>query len=251
MSTPENDPQTPPGEPDPPQYGQRAPQDPAGGQPPYGQQPGAEQPYNPYGQNPNHYGQVPQGNNPYGQPAPGNYPPGQQPYPGGYPMPQQGNFAPPQMPTHRPKELETSFWAIIAAGVIFAFGTISSIFSMDVAAFRRELSMVPDLENQLQASGLSLDQMVGMLPTIQSTVVVFAVILLLVYVLVAFMVRKGSSVARIFATVFAVLSLLGLGSGLLLALSVILGVVGVVFAWLRPSSQYIAARRAARTAGYR
>ncbi|MDO5743305.1 MAG: hypothetical protein Q4P23_02465 [Micrococcaceae bacterium] len=253
MSTPENDPQTPSGDPNPPQYGQRAPQDPAAGQPPYGQQPqsGAAQPYNPYGQNPSPYGQVPPNNNPYGQPAPGNYPPGQQPYPGGFQMPQQGNFAPPQMPAHRPKELDTSFWAIIASGILFAVGTISSVFSMDVASFRRELSMVPDLESQLQTAGLSLDQMVGMLPTIQNTVIVFTVILLLVYVLVAFMVRKGSNVARIFATIFAVLSLLGLGSGLLLALSVILGVVGVVFAWLRPSSQYIAARRAARTAGYR
>lgn len=244
MSTPENDPQLPSGEPNPPQYGQRAPQDPAAGQSPYGQQPqsGSAQPYNPYGQNPNPYGQAAPGNNPYGQ---------QQPYPGGYPMPPQGNFAPPQMPAHRPKELDTSFWAILVAGVLFAVGTIASVFSMDVATFRRELSMVPDLESQLEAAGLSLDQMVGMLPTIQNTTVVFSVILLLVYVLVAFMVRKGSNVARIFATIFAVLSLLGIASGLLLAISVIVGVVGVVFAWLRPSSQYIAARRAARAAGYR
>ena len=119
MSTPDNsaeNPQTPPNDPNPPQYGQRAPQDPnAASQPPYGQQPqgGAQQP-NPYGQNPNPYGQPAPATNPYGQPPQPQSPYGQQPYPGGYPVPPQGNFAAPQMPTHRPKELDISFWAILA-----------------------------------------------------------------------------------------------------------------------------------------
>ncbi|MFL4474596.1 hypothetical protein ACIPVK_11415 [Paeniglutamicibacter sp. MACA_103] len=249
MSTPENDPlnpEKPPTDPAPPQYGQRAPQDPnAAGQPPYGQPPqyGAQQP-NPYGQNPNPYGQPAPANNPYGQQPPqGPY--GQQPYAGGFPVPPQGNFAPPQMPTHRPKELDTSFWAILAAGVAFL---LSSVFGLSTAAIMEQVEAVPELEEQLAAAGMSISDAI---PMIQTTAIVFAVVGLLIYVLIAFMVRKGSGVARIFATIFAVLSLFSIGSGLLMALSVVLGVVGVVFAWLRPSSQFIAARRAARAAGYR
>jgi hypothetical protein len=257
MSTPENDPQNPKppsGEPNPPQYGQRTPQDPtAAGQPPYGQSPqhGVQQP-NPYGQNPNPYGQQPPANNPYGQQPPqAPSPYGQQPYPGGFPVPPQGNFAAPQMPTHRPKELDTSFWAILAAGVVFAIAVVTSVFSLNSARLSSELGAMPGMTEQLEASGLTLDDVVGMLPVIQSTAVVFALIFLGVYVLIAFMVRRGSNVARIFATILAALSLLSLGSGILILLSVVLGVVGVVFAWLRPASQYIAARRAARAAGYR
>ncbi|KAA0973590.1 hypothetical protein ACIGB6_13435 [Paeniglutamicibacter gangotriensis] len=249
MSIPGNDPQnpqTPNGEPNAPQYGQRAPQDPnAAGQPPYGQPPQ-------YGsQEPNPYGQPPQAPSPYGQPPQAPSPYGQQPYAGGFQVPPQGNFAAPQMPTHRPKELDTSFWAILAAGVVAAVAMITSIFGLNAASLRAELASMEGMEEQLAASGMSLDDIMGMLPTIQTVVVVIAVISLAIYALIAFMIRKGSNVARIFATIFAALSLLSLGSGLLMLVSIILGVVGVVFAWLRPSSQFIAARRAARAAGYR
>lgn len=248
MSTPENDPVNPekPSQvPPPPQYGQRAPQDPnAAGQPPYGQPPqDGTPPTNPYGQNPNPYGQPAPANNPYGQQPP-QAPYGQQPY-GGFPIPPQGNFAPPEMPTHRPKELDTSFWAIIAAGVAFL---LSSVFGLSTTAIMEQLRAVPEFEEQLSAAGMSIADVI---PMIQTTAIVFAVIGLLIYVLIAFMIRKGSGVARIFATILAVLSLFSIASGVLTALSVVLGVVGVVFAWLRPSSQYIAARRAARKAGYR
>jgi hypothetical protein len=249
MSTPENDPLNPEKSSEdaaPPQYGQRAPQDPnAAEQPPYGQPPqyGAQQ-SNPYGQNPNPYGQPAPANNPYGQQQP-QAPYGQQPYAGGFPVPPQGNFAPPQMPTHRPKELDTSFWAILAAGVAFL---LSSVFGLSAAAIRAQFGAIPELEQQLATAGMSINDAI---PAIQTTAIVFSVIGLLIYVLIAFMIRKGSGVARIFATILAVLSLFSIGSGILMALSVVLGVVGVVFAWLRPSSQFIAARRAARAAGYR
>lgn len=246
MSTPENEPenpQTPPANPAPPQYGQVAPQ----GQnppvpPPYGQAPqyGAPQ-QNPYGQNP--YGQNP---NPYGQPPQGQAPYGQQPYGAGFPVPPQGNFPAPKMPTERPKELDTSFWAIIAAGVLSVF---AAVFGFDANMIREQLSTVPELDEQLQATGMSID---AFLSTMHTMVIVFSIISLGIYVLLAFMIRKGSNVARIFATVFAALSVFGLFGGTLLSiLSILAGVVGVVFAWLRPASAYIAARRAARAAGYR
>ncbi|GAA1497043.1 hypothetical protein [Paeniglutamicibacter kerguelensis] len=253
MSTPENEPenpQTPPANPTPPQYGQVAPQ----GQnppvpPPYGQapQPGAPQ-QNPYGQNPNPYGQNPYGQNPnpYGQPPQAPTPYGQQPYGTGFPVPPQGNFPAPQMPTERPKELDIAFWVIIAAGVLSVLG---AVIGFDANLIRQQLATVPELDQQLQATGMSIDAFLSFLHTM---IIVFSVISLAIYVLLAFMIRKGSNVARIFATVFAALSVFGLLGGTLLSiLSILAGVVGVVFAWLRPASAYIAARRAARAAGYR
>lgn len=248
MSTPENEPenpQTPPANPAPPQYGQVAPQ----GQstpvpPPYGQAPQQ----NPYGQNPNPYGQNPYGQNPnpYGQPPQGQAPYGQQPYGAGFPVPPQGNFPAPQMPTERPKELNTSFWAIIAAGVLSVIGAVLG-FNTDL--IRQQLATTPEFDEMLQETGLSLD---AFLSAMHTMIIVFSIVSLGIYVLLAFMIRKGSNVARIFATVFAALSLFGLFGGTILSiLSILVGVVGVVFAWLRPASAYIAARRAARAAGYR
>ena len=258
MSTPENEPekpQTPPVNPTPPQYGQVAPQDPnAPVPPPYGQAPqyGAPQ-QNPYGQNPTPYGQnpygqnpTPYGQNPYGQPPQGQTPYGQQPYGMGFPIPPQGNFPAPQMPTERPKELDIAFWAIIAAGVL---SLMAAVFGFDTDLIRQQLATTPEFDAILKDTGMSLD---AFLSAMHTMVVVVTVISLGIYVLLAFMIRKGSNVARIFATVFAALSVFGLFGGTLLSiLSILAGVVGVVFAWLRPASAYIAARRAARAAGYR
>ena len=190
----------------------------------------------PYGQNPNPYGQPPQAPTPYGQ----------QPYGTGFPVPPQGNFPAPQMPTERPKELDIAFWVIIAAGVLSVLG---AVIGFDANLIRQQLATVPELDQQLQATGMSIDAFLSFLHTM---IIVFSVISLAIYVLLAFMIRKGSNVARIFATVFAALSVFGLLGGTLLSiLSILAGVVGVVFAWLRPASAYIAARRAARAAGYR
>lgn len=247
MSTPENEPQnpqTPPVNPTPPQYGQVSPE----GQIPQAGAPAA----NPYGQNPAPYGQAPSQNPygqapnaPYGQPPQAPSPYGQQPYAGGFPVPPQGTFAPPQMPTERPKELNIAFWAIIAAGVLTVIGSLM----FDSALIRSQLATMPEIDQMLTEAGMSVDDFIGMVKTM---VAVMSFISLGIYVLIAFMVRKGSNVARIFATIFAALSLLSLaGASMLSILAVIVGIVGVVFAWLRPSSNYIAARRAARAAGYR
>lgn len=252
MSTPENEPQnpqTPPAVPSPPQYGQVAPegQNPQPGAPqqnPYGQNPYGQQPaQNPYGQNPNPYGQPPQAPTPYGQ----------QPYGAGFQVPPQGNFPAPQMPSERPKDLNIAFWAIIAAGVANLLGYVFLALMMSEAVLRQSMDLVfemmPELEGQLDLESLDLSTLVT-----QSRIsyIVFGLIGTAIYVLVAFMVRKGSKVARVFATVFAALSvLLLIGSSPLGIVAIVLGIVGVVFAWRRPASNYIAARSAARAAGFR
>lgn len=246
MSTPENEPQnpqTPPVNPNPPQYGQIAPE----GQNP---QPGANQP-NPYGQTPPAYGQQPSHNpygqapnSPYGQPPQAPTPYGQQPYAGGFQVPPQGGFATPQMPTERPKELNIAFWSILVAGVVNLIGFMT--FNTDLV--QQQLLNTPEFEQLMSESGMTIASLLSM---VKSMLLIMGVVSLGIYILIAFMVRKGSGVARIFATILAGLSLFNLGSGLLILLAVALGIVGVVFAWLRPSSNYIAARRAARAAGMR
>lgn len=252
MSTPEDEPQnppTPPVNPAPPKYGQLDPQGQNTPPPsPYGQAPQQ----NPYGQDPNPYGQPPQQNpygqnpNPYGQPQQPQSPYGQQPFGGGFPVPPQGGFPAPQMPTERPKELNIAFWAIIAAG---ALSVIGAIFGFNETMLRQQLATMPGLEEQMQTTGMTLEDFLGV---VRIMVIVFSVISMGLYLLIAFMVRKGSNVARIFATVFAAISIFGLFGGTALGiLSILAGITGVVFAWMRPSSAYIAARRAARAAGYR
>ena len=111
------------------------------------------------------------------------------------------------MPTERPKELDIAFWAIIAAGVLSVIG---AVFGFDADMIRQQLATVPELDQQLQATGMSIDAFLSALHTM---VIVFSVISLAIYVLLAFMIRKGSNVARIFATVFAALSVFGLFGG--------------------------------------
>lgn len=68
-----------------------------------------------------------------------------------------------------------------------------------------------------------------------------------VFVLFAFFARRGAGWARIVLTILTALSLLNIltsfGVG---ALQVVLSIVGVVLLWLRPSSDYFAAVKAAK-----
>ena len=98
-------------------------------------------------------------------------------------------------------------------------------------------------------------------------VIISMIITLALYFLVGFFVGRGVGAMRIIATILGALSLLNLvtivpmismfadtQAGIINAVYVVgilLGIAGVVFAWLRPSSQYIAQRRQARLAGFR
>lgn len=267
MSTPPNnpDPRDPnrPRDPgaaadDEPKYGQRIPQPPQPGQPnPYGQpqygqnQPGqGDQPYTPYGQpgTPNSAGQQPSpyGQQPYGQPPYGQQP--QSPY--GYQSAQPSGYAYPgpagQAPGGKgapPREVMTGFWLILAAGFLTLIYTISSVLSTsDTVSF----DMFSAEDREMFAEAGITEDMISSLYV--GTGVVMAVLALLVYVLVAVLVRKGKNWARILGTVFAALSavgvLLSLLTGLafssplelLSVLASLAGIVGIVMLY-RPQSQ--------------
>ncbi|MFB0834844.1 hypothetical protein ACX8Z9_10850 [Arthrobacter halodurans] len=272
MSTPDDTPQVP----EPPKYGERLPEGQTGqpdaggqqGQSPYGQPP--QQGQAPYGQPPQQqgygqYGQPPQqGQSPYGQPPQqqgyGQYgqPPqqGQSPYgqpgqaPYGYPQQMSGDtgFGGPQGQPARPKELNISFWLIMAAGALTLVSGLSVLLFPDaVESMINDAMQDPATRDALQQSGIDS---AGLVSTIATLTVAFSVVSAAIYALIAFFIRKGSNGARITGTIFAAISLLGLLAGGLGAVTILLGVAGIVFAWLKPSSAYIAARKAQKAGGY-
>ena len=252
---------------------------------PYDPQAGSQAPQsNPYGQNP--YGQ-----NPYGTPAhDASTQPGGMPQYGAaqygtpqYAAPLQGGYTPVQMPETRPKSLTVAFLLIVAAGIVSAIASwllsTSNVFSNMIASqwsmlqpeLERQLQNTPEAANDpavqrmLQGPDGFMDQFNSMLTGGMAVSLVISIVL---YFLVGFAVGRGVGALRVIATILAVLSLFGLfGSmslitqfadaseaGMLNALTaagVLLGVAGVVFAWVPESSKYIRERRLARQAGYR
>ncbi|UYQ76700.1 hypothetical protein OF385_11765 [Glutamicibacter sp. JL.03c] len=245
-------------------------------------QPG--QPYNPdsagQNQHPNPYGE-----NPYAQqPSPyGQNPYGQSPVaPGFNEYPNQGGYAAVQPPAERPKTLQIAFLLILLSGIVGAiaswmistsnmFGNmVSSQWALVEQELQNQMQSTPEMAQDptLQQMMSSPEAFISQANTMMTSfALVGAVISVILYFLVGFFVGRGIGAMRIIATILAVLSLLGLFStvpmismfadtqaGALNAvyvIGVLLGVAGVVFSWLRPSSDYIAQRRMARRAGYR
>ena len=245
-------------------------------------QPG--QPYNPEsgGQNPN---PNPYGENPYAQqPSPyGQNPYGQSPMaPGFNEYPNQGGYAAVQPPAERPKTLQIAFLLILLSGIVGAiaswmistsnmFGNmVSSQWAMVEQELQSQMQSSPEMAQDptLQQMMSSPEAFISQANTMMTSfALVGAVISVILYFLVGFFVGRGVGAMRIIATILAALSLLGLFSSVpmismfadsqagalnaVYIIGILLGVAGVVFAWLRPSSEYIAQRRMARRAGYR
>ncbi|MET3810155.1 hypothetical protein [Arthrobacter sp. UYEF3] len=189
-----------------PQYGQQAPA-PQYGQnaPQYGQQaPG-------YGQN------APQ----YGQQAPGY---GQSPY-------AQSPYGQQQTPGAVPRLVNIAFWLIVASGAIWVLSLLLSIGALDTPALRDMF------QQQMAASGAAVN-FNDVKPFLTGTIVVFAVISVALYALVALNVRKGRNWARILGTVFAVLSIFSLLPLSIGTLAVLAGIAGIVMLYLPATSPY-------------
>lgn len=238
MSTPDNTPEVP----EPPRYGQRLPEGQApGGQPgQYGQQ-GSAAPSS-YG----HYGQVPPvGPSPYGEPG--------QAYGYQQPMPGSAGFGEPSEPLVRPKELDISFWLILAAGVLTLLSGLALLLIPGMAESIIEQAMAQDPATRAQLEEAGFDT-AAMVPVVKAIGMVAIILSAAIYALIAFFIRKGSNGARITGTVFAAVSLFGLAGAATGdwtgVITVLLGAAGIVFAWLKPSSAYIAARKAQKHGGY-
>lgn len=242
VSTPANEPQDPQNpQPEQPRYGQNAPQY---GQnaPQYGQNaPASGQGAPQYGQNP---AQAPAsyGQSPYGQ-AP-------QQYPGSFPVPQQFPLGAKPVVSNRPVQLTAAFWLLIASGIITLLGSLLVLLVPRgelMSQLELALASDPTLQSQLDAAGVKSSDLAPFIDMMIIAVVVIGVIAAVLYALIAFMLRAGSNGARITGTVFAALSLLTLTS-IVTIIPAVLGIVAIILAWLRPSSDYIAYKKASKVA---
>ncbi|WP_120003256.1 proline-rich domain-containing protein [Nesterenkonia muleiensis] len=242
---------------------------PTWGQPGSGQSASAQTGPSPYGGGPYSTNQP----SPYGNPDGGQ--PSQQPHqpswnqPGG---PQQGGYPqgsyPPQSPgapqrPKRPATLWTVLAALLAAGAtsliwgIYVFVTIPTQTMSGVFGGNFSELMAEELERQSaqdpelqELSPQEIEEV--MLFSIGMFALIWAVVLLAVYVATAFLGAMAGNPGRIIATIWAGLSLLflllghdGASYGLISA-TVAFSVVALVMMWLPASSQYIRHRRWAK-----
>ncbi len=172
---------------------------------------------------------------PPAEPRYGQY--GQQPgyqssQPSGYSYP--GHAWPPQPPAAAaPSRVNLAFWLILSAGIITVLNAFAS-------AMNPLAQLTPEDLAQLDALGMDARSMGSAL---SGSIVVLALLIGSLYALIAFMIRKGKNWARITGTVFAAISLFGLGTGPIQLLVIGLGVAGIVLCYLKPESYYFTPQR--------
>ena len=217
---------------------------------PQGQQPPAASEYGPQGG----YQPPPNGQYP-GYQAPGTPQPGyQQPgygQPGFQQPPAYGqSFGGPQLHPEmakepvRPKTVNISFWAIIAAGVAYLLSILVTVPLPNRGYDDEQVALLEDMLGPMLAD-LPFGSVEAYLnsPMMTAAMIGQAVIVLVIYILVALGIRHGWRSMRIIATIFAVLSLfmftaVTMLAGVLSGLCIVLGIVGVVYAWLPASTEY-------------
>lgn len=209
-----------------PQGGFQPPQPPIGSQQPGYQQPGFQQPGfqqpgQPFGPG---YGQQ------FGQPVP----------------PMGGPQLTPDMARapKRPRVLDISFWAIVAAGISYLIAQLIVAALPNRGMSDQDIDM---LDSMLGSMGdqVPFESTEAYLNSSMMTAAMIgqAVILAIAYVLVGLGIRNGWRSMRILGTIFAVLSLFSVSFvtplvAVLSGLAIILGIVGIIYAWLPASTEY-------------
>lgn len=121
---------------------------------------------------------------------------------------------------------------LIASAAIFVASALAGLTTLDDPRFRD----VFDSQVQGTGAGVTYEDMKGV---IAGTLVVFTIIGLALYLLVAFFVRKGKNWARILGTVFAALSVLGLfGPPSFATIGTLLGIAAIVLLYLPGAAPY-------------
>lgn len=199
------------------------------------QQPVSGSEYGPQGPQPsNEYGpQMPQGNVP---PVPSYQ------ASGAYGGPQLH----PEMTQEpqRPKVLNVSFWAIVAAGLSYLISQLLVVALPNRGMSDEDINMLESMMEPMQDQ-LPYNSMEAYINSslVTATMIGQAVIFFVAYILVGLGIRNGWRSMRILGTVFAVLSLFNfsLASPLVAvftAVAIILGILGIVYAWLPASTEY-------------
>lgn len=210
-----------------PQGGFQPPQPPVGHQQGY-QPPGFQHP-----------GSTQQGPQPgFQQPA--------QPYGHAYGQPMGGPQLSADMTREpkRPRVLDVSFWAIIAAGISYLISQLIIVSLPNRGLSNQDIDM---MESMMASMGdpVPFESAEAYLNSSLMTAVMVgqAIIFAIAYLLVGLGIRNGWRSMRILGTVFAALSLFNLSFasplvGVFSGLAIILGIVGIVYAWLPASTEY-------------
>lgn len=178
-------------------------------------------------------------------PAGGTPPPAAPPAPGAFPAYSGTAAAPVAAPTAAPTTVNASFWLYIVATV---FSVISGVIGLSVISSTRQ-TVIDQIQRQgTTINGQSIDQIADAAIAIgTATIIVVMIFWVVVYVLFAFLMRRGANWARIVLTVLTVLSLFnvlgGFGTGFVQFAA---SLVAVILMWLPASSQWFAAIKASK-----
>jgi magnesium-transporting ATPase (P-type) len=144
----------------------------------------------------------------------------------------------------RPQTVNIAFWSIIAAGIAHLITQLIVLSLPNRGLSEQEIQLFEQEFGGLLEQA-PFDDFATMLNSsmVTASMTVQAVIALVIYVLVALGIRHGWRSMRVIGTIFAVFSLLSFSFVSPLAAvfsvgSVILGIVGIVYAWLPASTEY-------------
>lgn len=148
-----------------------------------------------------------------------------------------GQSAPPAAASPaRPKQVDISFWLLIASLVLSIISIPVGIAAMNSPEYR---ATVEKQMADMPGTAVSADDAIAAAVVL---LVVIAVISLAVSLLVAIFIRKGYNWARIVLTIFAVLSLLNFvdlsAANLIAVAATLLTVAATVLLYLKPAPEY-------------
>lgn len=165
--------------------------------------------------------------------------------PGAFPS-YSGSAAPVvERPTTTPTTINVSFWLYIASAVL---SVVSGIVALSLVSGTRQ-TVIDQLERQgTTLQGQNIQQLADTAIAVGIGVLIVTTIFwAIVFVLFAFLMRRGANWARIVLTVLTAISLLNLGSAFGIGFAqVAAAVAAAILLWLPASSQWFAAIKASK-----
>lgn len=150
----------------------------------------------------------------------------------------------------RPQQIRWAFWLIMVAAVMQVISAIFGVLFMSTAAFRDSIAA----EIAKQDVPATNQDVVGITVSFSiGTVIVTAVLAVILYVAIAFLIKAGRGWARIVGAVLAAVSLthllnLTMPDGIFTILQVLAGIVALIFCFIAPGSTYFSDMKNVRLA---
>jgi len=140
----------------------------------------------------------------------------------------------------RPQQIQWAFLLILAAAALQVLSAIFTAVYMSSDAFRETVVAQVAAQN-VEANGQDL---VGIAVAVAlGTTIVMAVVAVIIYVAIAFLIKSGRGWARIVGAVLAAISIthlfgMSMPAGIFTVLQVAAGIVAVIFCFIAPGSKY-------------